>query len=51
LPEEIDLDAAVRDPADPGKLKSVYDSGDHLHPNASGYRRMGDVIDPHLFSR
>lgn len=45
----IDFDAAVRDPANPGKLKAEYDSQDHLHPGAEGYRRMGEVIDLSLF--
>ena len=45
----IDFDAAVRDPANPGKLKAEYDSRDHLHPSAEGYRKMGEVIDLTLF--
>lgn len=45
----VDFDAAVRDPSDRGRLKAEYDSGDHLHPNAEGYRRMGEVIDLTLF--
>jgi lysophospholipase L1-like esterase len=45
----IDFDAATRDPAMPGRLKADYDSGDHLHPNAAGYRAMGNVVDLHLF--
>jgi len=46
----IDFDAAVRDPASPGKLKAEYDSNDHLHPGAAGYRRMGEIIDLSLFN-
>jgi lysophospholipase L1-like esterase len=46
----IDLDAAVRDPADPTRLLALYDSGDHLHPSAAGYRKMGEAIDLALFS-
>ena len=45
----VDFDAAARDPFSPGKLKAEYDSRDHLHPSAEGYRRMGDVIDLTLF--
>ena len=46
----VDFDAAMRDPADPNKLKAEYDSGDHLHPNPAGYRQMGAVIDLRLFN-
>lgn len=45
----IDLDAAVRDPADPNKLLETYDSGDHLHLNAAGYHKMAEAIDLNLF--
>lgn len=45
----IDLDAAVRDPADPNKLLAAYDSGDHLHLNVAGYQKMADAIDLDLF--
>ena len=41
----IDFAAAVADPADPERLKLAYDSGDHLHPNAAGYRAMAAAID------
>jgi lysophospholipase L1-like esterase len=40
----IDFDAALRDPAIPGRLLAAYDSGDHLHPNDLGYQRMADVV-------
>ncbi|GIL41167.1 SGNH/GDSL hydrolase family protein [Roseiterribacter gracilis] len=46
----IDLDAALRDPADPSRLAPQFDSGDHLHPNVDGYRRIGDAIDLRLFA-
>ncbi len=36
----IDFDAAVRDPENPDWFMPEYDSGDHLHPSAAGYRRM-----------
>jgi lysophospholipase L1-like esterase len=45
----IDFDAAVRDPAHPGRLRAEFDSGDHVHPNDDGYRRMADAIDLALF--
>jgi lysophospholipase L1-like esterase len=45
LPDTVvDFDAAVRDPSRPSRLRPVYDSGDHLHPNARGYRAMGDAV-------
>jgi lysophospholipase L1-like esterase len=40
----IDFDQAVRDPADPHRLLPAYDSGDHLHPNDTGYLVMGEAI-------
>jgi lysophospholipase L1-like esterase len=45
----LDLDAAVRDPAKPDTLLAAYDSGDHLHPNPTGYQRMADAVDLCLF--
>lgn len=36
----IDFDKAVRDPENPDFFLPEYDSGDHLHPSAAGYRRM-----------
>ena len=45
----IDFDAVMRDPAHPDYLKQEFDSGDHLHPNAAGYKAMGDAIDLSLF--
>ena len=45
----IDFERAVRDPAHPGRMLDTYDSGDHLHPKAAGYRAMGESIDLNLF--
>jgi lysophospholipase L1-like esterase len=43
--EVADLDKALRDPYDPRRLRSDYDSGDSLHPSDRGYRRMAEAID------
>jgi len=40
----INFAAAVADPGDPNRLNPAYDSGDHLHPNAAGYRAMAAAI-------
>jgi lysophospholipase L1-like esterase len=47
----IDFDAALRDPAQPQRLRPLYDSGDSLHPNSAGYQAMGNAIDLSLFRR
>ncbi|MFF6780257.1 GDSL-type esterase/lipase family protein [Streptomyces sp. NPDC012510] len=41
----VDFDKALRDPYDPRRLRSDYDSGDHLHPSDKGYERMAEVFD------
>ncbi|MCX4818953.1 SGNH/GDSL hydrolase family protein [Streptomyces sp. NBC_01142] len=35
-----DFDKALADPADADRINPAYDSGDALHPNDAGYRRM-----------
>ena len=40
----IDFAGAVADRGDPNRLNPAYDSGDHLHPNAAGYRAMAAAI-------
>ena len=45
----IDFDAITRDPAQPGRFLTAYDSGDHLHPSDAGYQAMGEGIDLALF--
>lgn len=44
FPDAIDFDAAVRDPADPLRLRPAYDSGDHLHPNGAAFGAMARVV-------
>ena len=36
----IDFDKAVRDPQHPDRTLPANDSGDHLHPNDTGYKAM-----------
>ena len=38
----IDFDAALRSPDNPKSFVAEYDSGDHLHPSAMGYKRMAE---------
>ncbi len=45
----VDFEKAVRDPANPQRYLPKYEHGDHLHPNDTGYRAMGDAIDLNLF--
>ena len=47
----IDFDKSMRDPAHPAhpeRLRSDFDSGDHLHPNDAGYKAMAGAIDRRL---
>ena len=45
----IDFDKTTQDPAKPSMFLPSNDSGDHLHPQDSGYKVMGDSIDLSLF--
>lgn len=44
----VDFEKALRDPSDHQSLRSDYDSGDHLHPNAAGMQAMADAVDLRL---
>lgn len=46
----VDFDTALRDPKRPDHLASMFDSGDHLHPNDAGYKRMADSVDLDMLS-
>jgi len=41
----VDFHAALRDPADPDRMRPEYDSGDRLHPSPAGYQAMADAVD------
>ncbi|MEQ1454016.1 SGNH/GDSL hydrolase family protein [Acinetobacter seifertii] len=41
----IDLDNGLKDPKHPNRLNSIYDSGDHLHPNDKGNQQMANLVD------
>lgn len=47
----IDFDAALRDPNDPDRFLPEYDSGDHLHPSALGYRKMAETVPVELLRK
>jgi len=38
----VDFDLLLRDREHPGQLATEFDSGDRLHPNPAGYKRMGE---------
>jgi lysophospholipase L1-like esterase len=40
----VDFDAAMRDPANPTRLRPDLDSGDGLHPSIVGYQAMADAV-------
>ncbi|MBM7857499.1 GDSL-type esterase/lipase family protein [Lentzea nigeriaca] len=44
FPDAIDFDAALRDPADPLRLRPEFDSGDHLHPNGAAFGAMARLV-------
>ena len=45
----IDLDKALRDPADTLRYLTEADDGDHLHPSETGHRLMAEAVDLNLF--
>lgn len=45
----IDFDIIMRDPVDNIMLLPDMHTGDFLHPNEAGYKRMGEAVDLSLF--
>jgi len=45
----FDFEKIARDPDTPTKLGAAFDSGDHLHPGAEGFRALADSIDLTVF--
>ncbi|WP_338146095.1 SGNH/GDSL hydrolase family protein [Streptomyces scabichelini] len=45
----IDFDRAVRDPADPARLRTELHDGDGLHLNPDGYRTLAAAVPTRLF--
>lgn len=45
----IDFDKVMQDPQNPSALFPDLQSGDFLHPNESGYQKMGQSVDLNLF--
>jgi len=41
--------AIASDPTSPTKIRALYDSGDHGHPNDLGYNALANAIDLKLF--
>ncbi|WP_395676439.1 GDSL-type esterase/lipase family protein [Inquilinus sp.] len=45
----VDQDTPLHDPANPTKFLPALDSGDHVHPNDSGYQVIANAVDPGFF--
>jgi lysophospholipase L1-like esterase len=46
----VDCDLVLREPTRPTRLRAVYDSGDHLHPNNAGYQALAQAVPLTLFT-
>ena len=44
--ESVTITLYLADPPTPQRLAPAYDTGDHLHPNDSGYHTMAATINP-----
>jgi len=40
----VDIDAVMRDPAQPTKIRVEFDSGDHIHPNDAGAEAIAGAV-------
>jgi len=40
----VDLDLALRDPANPARLNPAFDRGDHVHPNELGNMAIAEIV-------
>jgi lysophospholipase L1-like esterase len=40
----VDLDLALRDPANPARLNPAFDRGDHVHPNEQGNMAIAEIV-------
>jgi hypothetical protein len=40
----VDLDLALRDPANPVRLNPAFDGGDHVHPTAQGNMAIAAIV-------
>ncbi|MGY1502846.1 SGNH/GDSL hydrolase family protein [Streptomyces sp. QTS52] len=47
----VDFDRAVRDPADPGRLRADLHDGDWLHLNPEGYRTLAAAVPASWFRK
>jgi lysophospholipase L1-like esterase len=46
----IDFDRVLHEPGDPSRLRGDFDTGDHLHPNMTAFKAMGNAIDLEMFA-
>jgi lysophospholipase L1-like esterase len=46
----VDFDRVLHEPGDPSRLRSDFDTGDHLHPNMAAFIAMGNAIDLEMFA-
>lgn len=49
--EVIDFDAILRNGSHPDQLADAFNTGDYLHPNVDGYKKMADDFPLNVFKR